>query len=106
MEVRLFTLFSRLAQAKAENWTKTKDFHLSCNLTFLAASLVISRASRVELDKYESQRTARMLLIGLVQYQRVKNNKFKVYLLLLKFVLEHIDNSIEYCDLPFDKEYY
>ena len=33
MEVRLFTFFSRLAQA--ENWTKTKDFHLSCNLTFL-----------------------------------------------------------------------
>ena len=33
MEVHLFTLFSRLAQA--DNWTKTKDFHLSCNITFL-----------------------------------------------------------------------
>ena len=45
MEFGLFTLFSRLAQA--ENWTKTKDFDLSCNLTFLESTqeseLVIMR---------------------------------------------------------------
>ena len=35
MEVRLFTLFSRLAQA--ENWTKTKGFCCSCNLNFLVS---------------------------------------------------------------------
>ena len=35
MEVRLFTLFSRLAQA--ENWTKTKDFHLSCKFNIFGA---------------------------------------------------------------------
>ena len=34
MEVRLFTLFYRLAQA--ENWTKTKDFHLSCKFNIFA----------------------------------------------------------------------
>ena len=32
-EARLFTLFSRLAQA--EKWTKTKGFLCSCNLYFL-----------------------------------------------------------------------
>ena len=35
MEVHLLTLFSRLAQA--ENWTKTKDFHLSYDFTFYLA---------------------------------------------------------------------
>ena len=38
MEVRLFTLFSRLAQE--ENWTITKDFHLSCNLRFLMPGMM------------------------------------------------------------------
>ena len=45
-------LFSRLAQA--ENWTKTKDFHLSCNLTFLGRkikSISVSKSFSVSISR-------------------------------------------------------
>ena len=44
MEVRLFTLFFKLAQA--ENRTKTKDFHLSCNLIFLIRGIKYGALNR------------------------------------------------------------
>ena len=35
----MFTLFYRLAQA--ENWTKTKDFHLSCKFNICVSAPVL-----------------------------------------------------------------
>ena len=40
MEIRLFTLFFRLAQA--EKWTKSKGFCCSCNQYFLSLMLVVN----------------------------------------------------------------
>ena len=79
MEVRLFTLFSRLAQA--ENWTKTKDFHLSCNLTFLCLPL-----NSLQFFKLKKRLTSikRREGRGCLESRIIKYNVNMIYLLTTK----------------------